>query len=89
MIVNNDMVGVARTLPTMYGIGYTGRTTYDKLYRCVLEGTIPAEPAPPGMGSRLVIRRSDFPVVAAALGLTPPVALGAAPHIVAIERANA
>ncbi len=45
----------------------TGKSvSYSRLYKAVLDGTVPAE----RVGSRWFLRRADLPVVAGILGLT-------------------
>lgn len=90
----DDRIGMPRTLREMLADGWTGHATYDRLYRAVMSGLIPAEPAENG-SNRLEIRRRDFPVVGSVLGMKPPAshasaspARGGVPHAVA-ERANA
>ncbi len=83
----DDRVGLARLLIALNLAGYTGRSSYDRVYRAVVNGLIPAVSAP-GAGSRYEIRRSDFPTAAAVLGLKPPAASVSAPHAAA-EHVNA
>lgn len=86
MTSNKETELVARTLPTMYDAGYSGASSYDRLYRAVLSGQIPSEPGPNG-GRR--IRCSDFPTVAAVLGLKPPVPSTPAQHTAEAEHLSA
>lgn len=78
----DDRVGLARLLIALNLAGYTGRSSYDRAYRAVVNGLIPAVSAP-GASSRYEIRRSDFPTAAAVLGLNPPATLGSAPQTAA------
>ncbi len=86
-LLKSDKVGLAQTLREMYASGWGGRSTYNRLYRAVMDGDIAAEPAP-GTKNRLQIRRSDFPQIAAVLGLTPPTALGSHQQVAAAEQAS-
>ena len=81
-----DKVGLPRLLIALGLAGYIGRSSYDRAYRAVVDGRIPAEPAP-GTGNRWEVRRSDFPIAAAVLGLTPPAPQDLSQHIVASEQA--
>lgn len=83
----SDKIGLAQTLREMYASGWGGRSTYNRLYRAVMDGDVAAEPAP-GTKNRLQVRRSDFPQIAAVLGLTPPAALGSHQQVAAAEHAN-
>ena len=85
---DDDCVGLARLLIALNLAGYTGKSSYDRAYRAVVNGAIPAVSAP-GAGSRYEIRRSDFPTAAAVLGLKPPAAPGLDPHTAAVEHVSA
>ncbi len=56
-------------LSDLAAVGYRGNTTYDRAYRLVLSGVIATERE---CNNRRSVRRSDFPKVAAVLGLAPP-----------------
>lgn len=85
--LKSDKVGLAQTLREMYASGWGGRSTYNRLYRAVMDGDVAAENAP-GTKNRLQVRRSDFPQIAAVLGLTPPAVLGSQQHVAAAEHTN-
>lgn len=69
MTSNKETVTVSQTLLTMFAKGYSGNTSYYKLYHAILNGKVPSEV---GANGRPRIRSSDFPTVAAVLGLKPP-----------------
>jgi len=69
MVANISGIPTTRTLTAMFAAGYSGSTSYNRLYHAVLDGKIPAKP---GANGRPLISPNDFPVVAEVLGLQAP-----------------
>lgn len=86
MILNDDMVGMPHVLREMFADKWTGRSSYDRLYRAVMSGEIPAEPVG---DKRLGIRRRDFPTVGKVLGLNPPAPRNSSQQVAAAEQVTA
>ena len=64
-----NRVALTHLLRELYAAGYSGPSSYDRAYRKVLNGAIPAEQV---TSNRWEVLRANFPVAAAALGLNPP-----------------
>lgn len=85
MTSNDETVPLSRTLLKMDAVGYAGKSSFSKLYHAVLSGIIPSELQANG---RLGIRPSNFPTVAAVLGLKPPAPSNSVQHNAEADRAS-
>lgn len=54
-------------LPRALMKDYEGQTSYDRIYRLVIDGKVPAEK---DIGGRWIVKSEDLPAYAAKLGLT-------------------